>query len=155
MYEKSLVIMKPDAVQRRLFGRIMQRFEDAGLKIHAMRLDTATPEMARKHYEEHAEKPFFPSLETYITSGPIIVMALGGNNAIAKIRLMLGSTVPAESAPGTIRGDFAHQPMGEKSLRNLVHASANADDAAREVALWFSDEEITEYPMIDDCQQGI
>ena len=155
MYEKSLIIMKPDALQRRLFGRIMQRFEDAGLKVHAMRLETATVEKSREHYAEHADKPFYPTLEEYITSGPVVVMVIGGLGAIPKIRLMLGATKPSEAAPGTIRGDFAHQTMGSGPLRNLVHASANAEDAAREIALWFKDDEIVDYPIVDDAIHGI
>ncbi len=162
MYQQSLVILKPDAVQRRLVGRVIQRFEDAGLKLHGFRLMNVTCERSRAHYVEHVDRDFYPSLEGYITSGPVLVMVLGGTGAIAKIRLMTGDTRPSDAAPGTIRGDFAHQFVDhspgkprDEPLRNLIHASANADDAKKEVALWFDAGELVDYPLPDDYLHGI
>ena len=158
MYEKSLVIIKPDGVQRNLVGTILSRFENAGLKIHAVKFQTVPVEQSRKHYAEHVDKGFYPTVEKYITSGPVLVFVLGGLNAIKKIRTMVGATEPASALPGTIRGDFAHQPYpapGEpdvEPIRNLIHASATADEAATEVSIWFSDDEIVEYERINDSQ---
>jgi nucleoside-diphosphate kinase len=157
MTEKTLVIVKPDGVQRSLVGRIISRFEEAGLTLHAMRFQTVPAEVSRDHYQEHVERPFYPDLERYITSGPVLVLVLGGVGAIAKVRQMIGGTVPAEALPGTIRGDWAHQPLVKKpgsALHNLVHASANAEDAERELKVWFTDDEIVEYPRIDDGHHG-
>ena len=162
MYQQSLVILKPDAIQRRLVGQIIQRFENVGLKIHALRFEKTTREQSRRHYAEHVDKPFYPSLEEYITSGPIIVMILGGIEAIPKIRQMIGDTTPGKALPGTIRGDYAHQvnvkpKAGEDQspLRNLIHASANSDDAEMEIKLWFQPDEIAECPLPDDFLHGI
>jgi nucleoside-diphosphate kinase len=159
MYEKSLIIIKPDGIQRRFAGRILQRFEDVGLRIHAIKLVKPTQDLSRQHYEEHVNKPFYPPLEEYITSAPVLVMVLGGLKSIQKVRTMIGSTVPAAAAPGTIRGDFAHQCIVDtanqsKALQNLVHASANAEDAAREIKIWFSDDDVLEYDMVDDSILG-
>ena len=149
MYQKSLIILKPDALQRRLTGRIIQRFEDVGLKIHAMKLVKVGPDQSKRHYAEHVEKDFYPSLESYITSNPVLMFILGGLNANSKIRLMVGDTMPANAIPGTIRGDLAHQPRLDSTdgadmqpLRNLIHASANSEDATHEISVWFSDNEI-------------
>ena len=162
MYQKSLVILKPDAVQRRLVGEILQRFENVGLKIHAMRLEKISGEKSKLHYAEHVEKDFYPSLEAYITSGPILIIVLGGLQAIQKIRLMIGDTIPTKALPGTIRGDYAHQGKGhqetsgeQQPLRNLIHASATTDDAETELKVWFQPEEILEYPIPDDFIHGI
>ena len=162
MNQYSLVILKPDAVQRRLTGTIIQRFENAGLKIHAARFEMINAEMSKQHYAEHVEKSFYPSLESYITSGPIFIMVLSGFEAIGKIRRMIGETVPAKAAPGTIRGDFSHQgnssevdSKNQSPLRNLIHASANVEDAKREIALWFQPEEMIDYPLADDYLHGI
>ena len=156
MYQRSLIILKPDAVHRRLIGTIIQRLENAGLQIHAAKLTTATPEKAKRHYAEHIDKDFYPILEQYILSGPMLLLVIGGFNAIAKIRLMVGNTIPHQAVPGTIRGDFSHQgiPDCEKSkratpLRNLIHASANSSEAEHEIGIWFSPEEILEYPLPD------
>ena len=160
MYEKTLIIIKPDGVQRRLCGTILQRFESAGLKIHATRFEWTNAERSRAHYAEHVDKAFYPSLEKYITLGPILVMVLGGVGAIAKVRQMVGKTSPAQAAPGTIRGDLAHQAMDRDDpagslLANLVHASANAAEAETEIRLWFSRAEVIDYEMIDDTFNGI
>ncbi len=156
MYEKSLVIIKPDGVKRRLAGRVLQRFEDAGLKLHALRLATASREKAEELYAEHKGKGFFPGVVNYLCGGPIVVMVLGGLGAISKIRTLIGATEPATAAPGTIRGDFAHKPLESAAepqqgpLYNVVHASANSADAQREIALWFAPAELLEYPAPDD-----
>ena len=157
-YEKTLVILKPDAVQRKLSGEIITRLEKAGLKIHAMRLQKVTQSLAEQHYEEHKGKVFYNALSTYMTSSPVMVLIVGGLAGISKVRTLVGATEPASSAPGTIRGDFSHQPYhpeGSVYIRNLIHASANSDDAKREIALWFNDDEIIDYDTIDDAWLGI
>lgn len=158
MYEKSLIIIKPDGVQRNLVGSILTRFENAGLKIHAVKFQTVPVEQAREHYAEHVDKGFYPTVEKYITSGPVLVLVLGGLSSIKKIRTMVGATEPSSALPGTIRGDYAHQPYpspgepDDKPIRNLIHASATPEEAANEVAIWFTDEEIVEYERINDSQ---
>ena len=156
MYEKSLIIIKPDGVQRNLAGTIISRFENAGLKIHAMKLQTVTVEESRAHYSEHVNKGFYPTVEEYITAGPVIVFVLGGINSIKKIRTMVGATEPSSALPGTIRGDFAHQSYpapgepDDKPIRNLIHASATPEEAAVEISLWFDNAEVVDYGKIDD-----
>ena len=158
MYEKSLIIIKPDGVQRSLVGTVLSRFESAGLKIHGMKFQTVPAEQSQKHYAEHVDKPFYPTVEEYITSGPVLVFVLGGHNAIKKIRAMVGATEPASALPGTIRGDFAHQSYpapgepDDEPIRNLIHASATPDEAEAEISIWFSKEEIVEYSKISDGQ---
>ena len=158
MYEKSLIIIKPDGIQRSLVGTIINRFENAGLKIHGMKFQTVPAEQSKKHYSEHVDKLFYPTVEEYITSGPVMVFVLGGLSAIKKIRSMVGATEPASALPGTIRGDFAHQSYpapgepDDKPIRNLIHASATADEAAAEVAIWFSEDELVDYGKVSDCQ---
>jgi nucleoside-diphosphate kinase len=157
-YEKTLVILKPDAVQRKLSGEIITRFEKAGLKIHAMRLQKVDKALAKVHYEEHKGKVFYEPLLNYITSSPVVVLVIGGIAGISKVRTLVGATEPASSAPGTIRGDYSHQPYhpeGSVYIRNLIHASANIEDATREVGLWFNDDEIIDYDTIDDTWLGI
>lgn len=116
--ERSLILLKPDAVQRRLIGRIISRFEDKALSIVAMKLIHVTPDMAKQHYAEHVEKPFYPGLESFITAAPVVAIVLEGLNAIAVVRAMLGKTSGLEAAPGTIRGDYSSSRQ-----MNLVHAS--------------------------------
>jgi nucleoside-diphosphate kinase len=132
--EQTFVIVKPDAVQRGLTGEILARFERRGLKFVAMKLVQVSDELARQHYAVHEGKPFYNGLIQYITSAPVVAMALEGTDAIALVRNTVGGTVPAEAAPGTIRGDF-----GIEVGRNLVHASDGSDTAASEIALWFGD----------------
>lgn len=133
--EQTLIIIKPDAVQRGLTGEIIRRFELRGLRIVGMKFIQIDEALAQKHYAEHAERPFFGSLVSYITSSPSVVMVLEGTKAIQSARNTIGATNPAESAAGTIRGDF-----GLEIGRNLVHGSANEDDAKREVELFFGSE---------------
>lgn len=135
--EQTLVILKPDAVQRGLVGEIVQRLERRGLRIAALKFAVIAPDLAARHYAEHEGKPFYPGLLEYITNGPVVLAVLEGKNAIAVVRTTMGVTNPANAAPGTIRGDLAVE-----TGRNLIHGSANADDAAREVGLFFGPDEI-------------
>jgi nucleoside-diphosphate kinase len=133
--EQTLVLVKPDAVARGLAGEILGRFERRGLAVRAARLVRADRELAERHYEEHKEKPFFPELVEFITSGPTLALVLEGESAIPVVRTTMGSTNPAESAPGTIRGDLA-LAMPD----NLVHGSDAPESARHEIELWFPDE---------------
>ena len=150
MIEKTLVLIKPDGVQRALVGEILQRFEKVGLKIVAMKMVHVDKEFSKEHYAEHVEKPFYSGLEKMITMGPVVAMVLEGVEAISLVRKMTGATEPKSAAPGTIRGDLSHVSYGYADdkgigIKNVVHASADKDDAAREVSLWFSEEEIYKY----------
>jgi nucleoside-diphosphate kinase len=138
--EHTLVIIKPDAVQRGLMGEIVTRFEQRGLRIVAMKLIQIDDALARRHYAVHEGKPFYGPLIRYITSGPVVVMVLEGNNAIEIVRRTMGATNPADAAPGTIRADF-----GLEIGRNLVHGSDGAETAALEVPLFFNEDEILSY----------
>ena len=143
--ERTLVLVKPDGVQRALVGTIVARFEATGMKIVGLKLMQVSEDLASRHYAEHEGKPFYEGLVNYITSAPVIALCLEGPNAIAITRKLMGATSPNEAAPGTIRGDF-----GVEISRNLVHGSANAEDAAREVGLFFSDEELINYARSND-----
>ena len=138
--EQTLVLLKPDCVERRLMGRIIQRFEDKGLNIVAMKMLRMTPELARRHYAEHVEKPFYPALESFITGAPVAAMVVEGLEAIRVVREMLGPTSGLKAPAGTIRGDFS----GSRQM-NLVHASDGPEAAARERELYFSSGEICSY----------
>jgi nucleoside-diphosphate kinase len=135
MPERTLVLVKPDAVRRGLAGEILGRFERRGLVIRAARLVTVSRDLAEQHYAEHAEKPFFPELVDFITTGETLALVLEGEGAIAVVRTTMGATNPAQSAPGTIRGDLALSMPD-----NLVHGSDGSETAAREIGLWFGDE---------------
>ncbi len=155
MIERTLVLLKTDAVQRGIMGKILMRFEDAGLKMVGARMIWADKAMSEKHYAEHVEKPFYPGLENLITAGPVLAFVLEGVEAIALVRKMVGSTEPKGAAPGTIRGDFAHASYGYAdqkgiALKNLVHASADKKDAEKEIALWFRPEELHSYRTVHD-----
>jgi nucleoside-diphosphate kinase len=130
--ERTLVLIKPDAVRRGLAGEILRRFEQRGLTIEEARLLTVDRKLAEEHYAEHAEKPFFGELVEFITSGPTLALVLEGEGAIATIRTTMGATNPADAGPGTIRGDLALSMPD-----NLVHGSDSPESAAREIALWF------------------
>jgi nucleoside-diphosphate kinase len=138
--QRTLVIIKPDAVQRGLIGEITARFERRGLKVAAMRLETVSRETAERHYGEHQGKPFYEGLVEYITSSPSVLMVLEGPDAIAITRNTMGATKPAEAAPGTIRADF-----GLMIGRNLVHGSDSAASAEREVGIFFGEGGVVEY----------
>ncbi len=138
--ERTLVIIKPDGVQRGLAGAIIHRFERRGLRIAAMKLMHISMELAQRHYAVHKGKPFYEPLLQYITSGPVVVMVLEGGDAIETVRRTMGATNPAQAAPGTIRADFALE-----TGRNLVHGSDSPQTAAFEVPLFFSDDEVLSY----------
>jgi nucleoside-diphosphate kinase len=130
--ERTLVLIKPDGVERRLIGEIISRIERKGLAIVALELRQIDEELAGQHYAEHEGKPFFESLLQFITSGPVVAAIVEGPRAISAVRQLAGGTDPVEAAPGTIRGDF-----GLETQFNLVHGSDSADSAKREIALWF------------------
>src|SRR2546430_5040687 len=134
---RTLILIKPDAFARSLSGEILARFERKGLRLSALKLMTVDRALAEQHYAEHTEKPFFGELVDFITSAPTLALVLEGEGAIAVVRSTMGSTNPATSAPGTIRGDLALSMPD-----NLVHGSDSPESAAREVALWFADDEL-------------
>ena len=138
--ERTLVLVKPDGVQRGLIGEIVARFERKGLKVVGLRLLTVPREMAERHYAVHAGKHFYDGLVEFITSGPVAAVALEGPDAIATVRRLVGATMPNEANPGTIRGD-----LGISGLRNLIHASDGAETARDELALWFGAGELLDY----------
>lgn len=143
--EQTLIIFKPDAVNRLLVGRILQRFEDKGLRIAAMKLQQSPREQVEKHYAVHQGKPFYESLVGFMTSGPVILAVLEGPQAIKVVRSLLGATNGIEAAPGTIRGDF-----GLDQQFNLVHASDGPDTAKQEIGLFFKPEEVVSYTRASD-----
>ena len=144
--ERTLVLVKPDGVQRGLIGEIVGRFERKGLKVVGLRLLTVQRDMAERHYAVHAGKHFYDGLVEFITSGPVAAVALEGPDAIATVRRLVGKTMPNEAEPGTIRGD-----LGISGLRNLIHASDAPDTAASELALWFGTDALVDYERaIDD-----
>ena len=130
--ERTLIVVKPDGVQRGLSGQIIARFEHRGFKIVALKMMTVTPELAKEHYSEHAEKPFFAGLVEFITSTPVVAMVLEAPNAIVLSRKMIGATDPLNAEPGSIRADFTVDKQA-----NLVHGSDSPESAARELKLWF------------------
>ena len=138
--ERTLVIVKPDGVQRGLVGPILSRLEARGLKIVGLKLVQVSQELAARHYAEHEGKPFYTGLLKYITSAPVIVACVEGTSAVQMVRNTVGATNPLNAAPGTIRGDYALD-IG----RNLIHASDAPATAERELALWFSDPELVAY----------
>lgn len=144
--ERTLVIIKPDAVQRGLIGEIIARLERRGLRIAGMKLIQVSDELARRRYAVHEGKPFFPGLIQFITSGPVVVMALEGKDAIAITRATMGATAPGKAAAGTIRADFA-MDIGY----NLVHGSDGPETAAQELALWFAEGELVSYQRVIDA----
>jgi nucleoside-diphosphate kinase len=130
--ERSLVLLKPDAVRRGLLGEILSRFERKGLVIEALALRTMDAELADQHYADHVEKPFYPPLKEFMTSGPLAALVLSGDDVIEVVRSMIGSTDGRKAAAGTIRGDFSLS-----NRENLVHASDSPESAKRELELWF------------------
>ena len=141
----TLVLLKPDCVQRRLMGEIISRFEAKGLNIIAMKMLRVTPDLAKQHYAEHVSKPFYPNLESFITSSPILAMAIEGLEVIRVVREMLGATSGLKAAAGTIRGDFSSSRQ-----MNLVHASDSEESAQRELKLYFTTDQLCNYvPTLD------
>lgn len=146
MSQRTLILIKPDGVQRGLIGRIIERYEQRGLRIVGLKLMHADRALAEQHYAVHREKPFFGGLVEFIVSSPLVAMAVEGPNAIAVCRAINGATRPHEAAPGSIRGDFALE-----TGQNLVHASDSDENASSELALWFSEGELLDYPRALDA----
>jgi nucleoside-diphosphate kinase len=142
--QRTLILLKPDCVHRRLVGTILQRFEQKGLRLVAMKLVQASRDLAEKHYAVHKGKPFYESLLGFLTSGPTVAIVFEGREAVAVARNLMGATDGARAAPATIRGDFAISVQN-----NLVHGSDSPDNAAAEIALWFRPEELVEYQPVD------
>jgi nucleoside-diphosphate kinase len=140
--ERTLVLCKPDAVQRGLVGRVISRLEEKGVKIVGLKMMEVDEALARRHYQEHVQKPFFSDLVSFITSSPVVALAVEGENAVEVVRSLMGATNPQKAVPGTIRGDF-----GLSLTKNLVHGSDSLASAERELALFFSAEEICDYPL--------
>jgi nucleoside-diphosphate kinase len=145
--ERTFVMVKPDGVQRGLVGDIISRFEDRGLKLVGAKFMQIDQDLAEDHYGEHEDKPFFDDLVEFITAGPVMAMVVEGQDAVSQVRTMMGETDPAESAPGTIRGDF-----GLDLGRNVIHGSDDEDPGAneREIDLFFDEEELVEWERIDE-----
>ena len=159
MVERTLVLLKPDAVQRAVMGRILSRFEDAGFKVVGMKLVWVDKKFALKHYTEELAKRVATHVREmiaeFLTTGPVVAMDLEGVNAIENIRKMVGSTEPKAAAPGTIRGDFSHMSYGyadakKVPVKNLVHASSSKQDATAEIKLWFTAKELHSYKTVHD-----
>lgn len=138
--EKTLVLVKPDGVQRGLIGTVIGRIESKGLKIAGLKLIHVSEELAKEHYGEHVDRPFFGDLVSFITSSPVVALAVEGDNAVSVVRTLMGGTNPQEADPGTIRGDF-----GMTIGMNLVHGSDSAESAERELNLFFDKNEILDY----------
>ena len=143
--ERTLVLVKPDGVQRGLIGEVISRLERRGLKLVGMKLMQVDDALARQHYGEHVDRPFFPGLVAFITSSPVVAMVWEADNAVEAVRSTMGQTNPTASPPGTIRGDLALD-IG----RNLVHGSDRPESAQRELSLFFSDAELLDYPRSND-----
>ena len=138
--QNTLVLLKPDSVQRGLVGELITRIERRGLKLTAMKLVSVTGEQAARLYAEHVDRPFYSSLTGYITSSPLVAMVVEGDEAVRVVRSLMGDTRPLDAAPGTVRGDYATSVSF-----NLIHGSDSPDSAAREVGIFFADEEILSY----------
>jgi len=157
--ERSLVLLKPDAVKRGLIGKILSRFEDTGFKIVGSKMVWVSEEFGKKHYydlgERKGEKVLNRMLK-FMTSGPVIVFCIEGVNAVENIRKMVGGTEPKSAQPGTIRGDFshvsfAHADQANKAIENLIHASGNVEEAKIEINLWFKDQELHSYKTVHEA----
>lgn len=157
--EKTLVLLKPDAVQRGIIGKIIMRFEDVGFKIVAMKLVQSDEDMAGEHYDQDIAKRHGAHIRKralkLLMLGPVVAMVIEGVNAIENVRKMAGTTEPKNAAPGTIRGDFAHVSYGhcddkDIGVLNVIHASANKEDAKKEIGIWFSQKEIVEYKTVHE-----
>ena len=145
MRERTFVMVKPDGVGRRLVGECIHRFERRGLKLAGLKMQILSRAQAETHYAEHLGKPFFEGLVAFITSGPVVQMVWEGTDAVAQVRAMNGATNCLKADVGTIRGDF-----GLSNQRNIVHASDSVETAQREIALYFNENELVDYPMPDD-----
>jgi nucleoside-diphosphate kinase len=147
--QQTLILLKPDAVQRRLIGAIVERFESKGLRLVGLKLVQADRALAERHYAVHKGKPFYESLLQFLTSGPTVAMAWQGREAVAVCRNLMGPTDGARAAPGTIRGDFALSVQN-----NLIHGSDSVENATAEVALWFESRELVNYSSVDGVWIG-
>jgi nucleoside-diphosphate kinase len=147
--QQTLILLKPDAVQRRLVGEILIRFEQKGLRLAGLKLVQCSRELAEKHYAVHKGKPFYESLLSFLTSGPTVALVLEGREAVAVGRSLMGLTDGAKAPPGTIRGDFAISVQN-----NLVHGSDSPENAILEIALWFTPTELTKYTGVDSAWVG-
>jgi len=155
MMERTFVAIKPDGVQRGIIGRIIERFENAGLKIIGMKMVQIDKEFAKKHYKAHVDKPFYKGLEEFMVEGPVVAMVIEGLHAIESVRKIVGPTEPKQAPPGTIRGDFAHHSYewaDQKgiAIKNLIHASGDKKDAEYEISIWFSIEELSDYKTVHE-----
>ncbi len=161
MIERTLVLLKPDAVKRGLMGRIISRFEDAGFKVVGSKMTWINEDLAYKHYEDIGEvikrrgEAVFQNVLKFMTSGPVMALCFEGVNCVENVRKIVGSTEPKGAAPGTIRGDFAHMSYGfsdqqGKAIENLIHASGNSDEAKQEIALWFTPQELHSYKTVHE-----
>ncbi len=155
MIGRTLILVKPDGVQRGLIGDIISRFERVGLKIVAMKMKWVTPEFSKQHYRAHLEKKFYPCLEKMITEGPVLAAVLEGVEAVELVRKIVGPTEPKSALPGTIRGDYAHISylQADKKgigVKNIIHASGNKEEAKEEINLWFKPEEIHTYKTVHE-----
>ncbi len=155
MIEKTLIVLKPDAVERQLCGEIIQRFERVGLKIVGLKMMWINKKHAEKHYAAHSSKSFFNGLVDFITSGPVIAMVVEGIHAVSLVRKLVGDTEPFSSAPGTIRGDYSHHSYEYTdnkhiAIKNLIHASGSKEEAEKEISLWFSPDELFEYSTVHE-----
>jgi nucleoside-diphosphate kinase len=156
MIERTLLILKPDAVERSLSGEIISRFEKAGLKIVGLKMIWIDKKFSEKHYSAHVKKHFYAGLERYITAGPVIAMVLEGVHAIAVVRKLVGDTNSHKAMPGTIRGDLGHMSIefadeSKRQYTNLIHASSDKTDAGKEIALWFSKDELHSYETVHEA----
>ncbi|MBI5389721.1 nucleoside-diphosphate kinase [Candidatus Woesearchaeota archaeon] len=155
MIEQTLVLLKPDAVQRGLMGEIIKRFEQVGMKIVGIKMVWMDKEFSKKHYAAHIQKPFYKGLEEFMTAGPVVALAIEGLHAVETVRKMVGDTEPKKALPGTIRGDYAHHSYAYTdkrgiAIKNLIHASGNAEDAKQELALWFGKKELQTYKTVHE-----
>lgn len=155
MIERSLVVIKPDGVERGLIGEILKRFENAGLKIVGMKMVWADKKFAEEHYRAHRKKHFFRELVGFITESPVVAFVVEGVHAVDNVRRLVGNTSPHEAAPGTIRGDFAHISMAYASKKglggkNVMHASGSKEEADAEIKLWFKKEELHSYTTVHE-----
>src|SRR5476649_2419193 len=160
--ERTLIVVKPDGVQRSLVGRLLQRFEDVGFKIVGMKMVWIDADFAKKHYFDLAERRgehVLRNMVDLMTEGPVVAVVLEGVEAVENVRRIVGATVPKSAAPGTIRGDFAHHSFAytdamQKGIRNLIHASGNVAEAKQEVKLWFEPREIHDYKIDQEKHHG-
>ena len=155
LLERTLVLVKPDGVERQISGEIITRIERTGLKIVGLKMVQMTKDFAKKHYKAHVTKAFYKSLEDFMTSGPVFALCVEGISAVELVRKIVGATEPKSAAAGTIRGDYSHHSYAyaEKkgiAIKNLIHASGDKNDAEYEVPLWFNDSELFEYKSVHE-----